>query len=292
MSTGIRTLQRTLRPKWFWADVRKQTNGMLSRKVYQRLSEAAAAAPAGDMIDIGPAQGGSAIAMTLGRATSGRSGVVHSIDRFSGSGALASRTDIDANAERCRANIAALGAPERSHVHVGSPDEIAPQLPSGPLAGLFIDADGALDRDFSLFFDRLTDGAPVILDDFENKINQNAHEKYLRWSDAEISTMLSNTSTARLAEHVPLGKHYTVYRFGMFFIENGFISKGKTIGNTLFAEKLPRAPSVATPEIAGALADIRLRIESEYYLIRGHWHGGPRYDLTPRAATSAKQPQV
>jgi predicted O-methyltransferase YrrM len=121
---------------------------MLHRRTYAAIYLAARSAPADDFVEIGPAQGRTTIALTLGRRDSGLAGKVYSIDRFAGSAALVDRNDRAVNVETLKRNVADLGHPSRSVVLVGRPEEVADQVDSNELAGILIDADGAIDRDF------------------------------------------------------------------------------------------------------------------------------------------------
>jgi predicted O-methyltransferase YrrM len=248
-----------------WQGVRVRTKGMLHRRVYAAIYLAARSAPAGDFVDIGPAQGGTTIALTLGRRDSGLTGKVYSIDRFAGSAALVDRQNQAVNLETLKRNVADLGDPGRSVILVGRPEEVAAQVDSDKLAGIVIDADGAIDRDFSLFFDRLVSRAAVIIDDYEDLINKRATDGYLVWDDERLSQHLQQKGEASLLNYCPLGKHYTTFRLVNFFIDHGFIAVRRLVNNTLFAEKRPEAPSVNSDEVRAAMLRIREEILARFY---------------------------
>jgi hypothetical protein len=93
-----------------WQEVRAKMKGMINRHVYAAIYLAARSAPTGDFGDIGPAQGGTTIALTLGHRDSGLAGKVYSNDRFAGSAALLDRRDQAVNVEILKRNVADLGA--------------------------------------------------------------------------------------------------------------------------------------------------------------------------------------
>jgi predicted O-methyltransferase YrrM len=248
-----------------WQGVRARTKGMLHRRVYAAIYLAARSAPAGDFVDIGPAQGGTTIALTLGRRDSGLAGKVYSIDRFAGSAALVDRHAQAVNVETLKRNVANLGDPSRSAILVGRPEQVAAQVDSDGLAGIVIDADGAIDRDFSLFFDHLVSGAAVIIDDYEDRINKRAIDGYLVWDDERLSRHLQQKGEASLLNYCPLGKDYTTFRLVNFFIERGFIVVRQLVNTTLFAEKRPDAPSVDSDEVRAAMLRIREEILTRFY---------------------------
>jgi predicted O-methyltransferase YrrM len=248
-----------------WQRVRDKTKGMLNRRVYAAIYVAARSAPAGDFVDIGPAQGGTTIALTLGRRDSGLAGKVYSIDRFAGSAALLDRHHQGVNVEALKRNVADLGDSSRSVILVGRPEEVAAQVDSDGLAGIVIDADGAIDRDFFLFFDRLVSGAAVIIDDYENRINKRATDGYLVWDDERLSQHVQQKGEASLLNYCPLGKDYTTFRLVNFFIERGFIVVRKLVNTTLFAEKCRDAPSVNSDDVRSAMLCIREEILTRFY---------------------------
>jgi len=136
-----------------------------------------------------------------------------------------------------------------------------------PLSLLFIDADGAIDRDFRLFYNRLLDNAPIIIDDCKNIINRHARENYLKWTTPEeIDEYVKSKGAKNFVDLCPLGKEYTTFRFINYFMARGLLLQEKMIGATFFGRK--SAGALFDPEIDGkALFQIRREIEKEYYLL-------------------------
>lgn len=254
-----------MRPIELFAEIRHRTNGYLQPKVYRTYYEHALRAPAGSVIDIGPAQGGTTISLGLGRIDAGRLSGFYSIDAFRGSAALASKTDQELNVATLRANVEAYlpaGAVTILRAFEDRPELAIPA--SEPVALLSIDADGALDRDFANYFDRIVSDGIVILDDYEPKVS----EKYLRYDDDALRRYLLARKADDVAAVTPLGKHYTVYRFVNHFAEKGLIVIEHVERNTVFCRKPPYAPRFRDGTGPDELARIRAEIAEEFWRIR------------------------
>ena len=250
--------------------IRRETHGYLAAEVYLTLYRTALTAPDGMMIDIGPAQGGSTICIGLGLRDSGREGPVYTIERFRNSGALRSWDNQDLNVQVLRDNLARHDLSEQIVVLVGGVEEVYDQVPTErPVGLLFIDADGALDRDFRLFFNRLADGAAIIVDDYHDVINRHARETYLKWtSRQEMARYVANKGAERFRDLCPLGKEYTTFRFLNHFLAEGLIERVDQIEKTVFARKAKGARFDPVRH-GGQLAEIRDAIEATYYEMRG-----------------------
>lgn len=252
--------------------IKKITNGWLLPETYKAIYDCALTAQEGVMLDIGPAQGGSSISLGLGIRDSGKSKLskVFSIEKGTGSSALQSRNDENLNTITLRRNIDKYGLSDRTVVLIGDVKDVHKQVDeTQPISLMFIDADGALDRDFKLFYNRLLPGAPIILDDYVDSINKRAREVYLKWSSqSELDTYVKQKGLEKFLDLYPLGKEYTVYRFVNYFLDKGLLKKDKVIGGTFtfFGHKPQNA--VFDPEIHGReLLTIRQEILNRYYEI-------------------------
>lgn len=250
--------------------IREETQGYLAPQVYLALYRTALAAPEGAMIDIGPAQGGSTICLGLGLRESSKHGPIFTIERFVQSGALQSWDDQALNVQVLRDNLARHDLAACTEVLVGGVEEVHSQIPVDlPLGLLFIDADGALDRDFGIFFNRLAEGAPIVIDDYKDVINRHARETYLKWATRqEMERYVTSKGAVRFRDLCPLGKEYTTHRFVDHFLAEGLIERVALIGSTFFARKAKGAHF--DPDRHGRqLAGIRDAIEATYYEMRG-----------------------
>lgn len=219
------------------------------------------------MLDIGPAQGGSSISIGLGVRDSGkRATKVYSIEKGVGSQALKYSNDKGQNKNVLLENIKQYNLEKYSQILLGDVNEVHNQVDkSRPISLMFIDADGALDRDFSFFFNQMVDGAPVIIDDFANEFNDFARRKYLKWTTRqEMDNYVSQKGARAFVDLCPLGKEYTTYRFICYFMEIGLIERYKVIDSTFFGYKSTGA-RFSEPVHGSALRNIRKSILDEYY---------------------------
>lgn len=211
--------------------IRAETNGYLSWDAYAAIYEAARTAPAGSVIDIGPAQGGSTVCLGLGRRDGGHAVRIYSLDMFRGSAALDSKTDTAHNVAVLRRNVARYGLADAVRViAVGDEDPRTVIDPSERIAVLFIDADGALDRDFGLYYRQLVPGARIVIDDYQDVINRHARERYLHFTPEEESRYVRAKGAGSLRELVPLGKEYTTFRFANALHDAGLLAIDRRVG--------------------------------------------------------------
>ena len=245
-------------------EIKKITNGYLDTTVYQEIYNSALQASNGVVIDIGPAQGGSSICFAMAASENKEIKKIYSIDRFKGSNALIDYYSIENNIKQLYINLKKYNLQDYVKTIVVGVDDIKKSIENEPIAILFIDADGAIDRDFELYYNQIREEGLIIIDDYEEKINIQASTRYLKWrSDKEINAFLKNENISNLKMFTPLGKHYTTYKFTKYFIENNYVEVIKIIDNTLFAKKTLNAPTFnnSTKEI---MSQIRDKIECDY----------------------------
>ncbi|MEO0643926.1 MAG: hypothetical protein AAFY47_11010, partial [Pseudomonadota bacterium] len=73
---------------------------------------------------------------------------------------------VDENTRIIRANFDHFGVADRIELTIGDVEDCAKVVPHDqPIGLLCLDADGAIDRDFALFYDQVRAGAPVVIDD-------------------------------------------------------------------------------------------------------------------------------
>lgn len=202
--------------------LKRYTNGMLSAEAYAGIYAAAQKTKKGDVLDIGTAHGAAAITAALGLPQ----GKVITIDKIKG-GSRDQYGDINANVSIILENFAKFGVAGKISFRLGDTQTISPLLPIDLKIGmLIIDADGAIDRDFKLFYDRVLPGAYIIIDDYQ----PNFVRVYDR-GGGRISIDQKRRLTALLA-------HY--------FEEKGFVERADVIGETYFGRKPLDNPSIKT----------------------------------------------
>ncbi len=141
--------------------IKLQARGMLDPEVYAEISRAAARAK-GDILEVGTAHGAATVALALGAPEGTR---IHTIDKLTG-GSRSHFGGIEENLAAVQSVLKSFGVEERVEVHVGTSDAVHGQTGSGRLGLLLLDADGCIDREMGLFYNRLAPGSPIVIDDF------------------------------------------------------------------------------------------------------------------------------
>lgn len=149
-------------------EVKKACNGMLPTEVYSMIYEAACSAHETLFVEVGTAHAAGTVSLAMGLRDSGRNGKVYTFEKIVG-GSREAFGGMDENIEIIKRNLKAFGVDELVHLTIGDVAETAGVVPDDISIGLLcLDADGAIDRDFGLFFDRLAAGAPIIIDDLRD----------------------------------------------------------------------------------------------------------------------------
>ena len=149
-------------------NIKKKANGMLSIDVYREMYHIAKEAPQDTIIlEIGTAHGAGTISLALGALNKNK---VVSIDKITG-GSRDKFGTLEENKSIINNNFKFFGVEKIINFYVGTSTEIAPKLTEKlKLSVLVIDADGAIDRDFELFYNKLLPGSTVIIDDYSNYV--------------------------------------------------------------------------------------------------------------------------
>jgi len=257
-----------MRPISEFERIKSVTNGYLAPETYQAIYEAALTAPAGDVLDIGPAQGGSTISLGLGRRDAGQAGVIYSVDRFTGSAALADKHDVNANVEAFRSNISEFDLLDTVQVILADTSDDRHIGKDVDLAAMFVDADGALDRDFRNYYDNLVPGAEIILDDYADKVNSRGR-RMIQLSSEELESYRVAKGEQHLRRTNLLGKPLTVFRLSNVMFDNKLLIKNKIVGQTIFARVPRRKPAQSAIRLAFDHFDsVRAEIEQQFYAMR------------------------
>jgi predicted O-methyltransferase YrrM len=244
-------------------EVKYLTSAQVSAKVLKAIYEASLSVSRGIYVEIGPAQGGSTLAIAFGRHSAGRTEMLYTADVFTESAALMS-TDVRANVAVLQSNLAEFGMGDHVRIIVVPQEDVATTVPVDAEIGLFfVDADGALDRDFAQFYDRILPDGHIILDDYENKIS----DKYLGYPDDKLRKYVRSKHADDIADLNPVGKHYTVYRFVQVLIELGLMKEIQTVANTAFFRKIGNR-TYAESGAPEALAETRAGIAREFFARR------------------------
>ena len=203
--------------------LKKKANGMLPAEVYRAIYETALRVESGDIVEIGTAHGAATIALAKGLIQSPAHGRVHTVDKIKG-GSRDAFGDLQKNIAIIQDNFNAFNVAQDIDFHVGSSLEVALEFPSGMHIGLLmLDADGAIDRDLKLFYDRVLPGAPIIIDDYQpNFVRFYSEGKTIRMDQ-------KRRLTALLLD---------------YFVLKGYLKTETIIGETWFGTKPMGAPPI------------------------------------------------
>lgn len=251
-----------------FSKIKYKTSGYLAPNVYHYMYQYAYDAPNGDIIDIGPAQGGTTISLALGLKESGKKATVYSIEKGINSNALANINDQFLNEKILRKNIGLFNVNQYANVIINSSDRAFDNTTPQPkkLSVLSIDADGALDRDFHLFYNLIVPNGRIILDDYADIINRHG-KRYIDTDYEKLEEILQEKGVKTLAEITPLGKEYTTYRFVNYIMKEGLVKMDKVIGSTFFGEKPETAPQFHEKHLRD-MKKIRAQIEKDFWSLR------------------------
>lgn len=200
----------------------KNANGMLPLAVYEELYQLAGVVCGGQFVEIGTAHGAATIALALGAKGRTPATTIYTIDRLGGK--FSSRSKFGSvldNEGIVRRNFRDAGVEEMTRLFVGTSDEFAAS-DSCPdrINLLLIDADGRIDRDLMHFYQRLSPGAPVVIDDVDSSVQLAVNHEGVSYID------LKHRITSLLLDS---------------YENAGFLRVRKRVINTAFCERGERA---------------------------------------------------
>lgn len=197
-------------------------NGMMPEMVYRRIYKVSRQIEPPHVVEVGTGHGAATVAMARGMLEGAKATPkVISFEKILG-GSRERYGSVEENRRKIREVLRHFDVEEVCKVHIGDVAAIADRVPARlKLGGLVLDADGAIDRDFSLFYDQLVAGGHIIIDDCVPKVKI----KRTGWRTAKID--LKHTLTASLLNT---------------FVEYGLVSNVTTIGETCFARKTSDSP--------------------------------------------------
>jgi predicted O-methyltransferase YrrM len=178
-----------------FAEIRRRCDGMMSAEVYERVYDAALAAPGEVFVEVGTAHGAATVCLALALRDSGRGGRVYSFDRF-GKGGRAAYAN-GRNLEIARESLAAFGVADMVGIVPGDIAKAEVPVSIDGAGLLMLDCDGRIDRDFAAFYDRLRPGATIIIDDCADRVRATRRKGRLRIDQKHRLTFLLTSSAAK-----------------------------------------------------------------------------------------------
>jgi hypothetical protein len=159
--------------------LQQETDGLIAPAVYERLHDEVAKLPDMDIIEVGGAGGTASIAMAWALKEGKKKSHLIVIEKCEG-GTRTQYGGKQENLNRIQRNLQQFGAapfckifPEYLTFENG--DQVLQMIGTPQIAGLVIDADGLLHRDFHFFWPRLMDGGLIVVDDYEENRDAKHH---------------------------------------------------------------------------------------------------------------------
>lgn len=191
-------------------------DGMLSPAVYERIYRTARRG--GIIVEVGTALGAGTAALALGLKDSHRPGRVYSFDPMAGGPRQKHISGAARRTHHVRSNLAHFGVDHLVELVAATlPDGLNALPADEPVSVLMLDADGRIDRDLLALEGRIEPGAPIIIDDYADKV------RIRRGNASQL--------------HVD-GKMRLTYLLVNRLIEKRYLGAGDVVGNTWFGEKL------------------------------------------------------
>jgi predicted O-methyltransferase YrrM len=147
--------------------IKRQANGLLGAGVYHSLMELARLAKPRTIVEIGTAHGAATIALALGARAGGCPCHIYTVDPFAGFSSRVKYGTVTDNLRIVREAFSHFGVSDCITVVVGTSADVFAHLPAHALDLVVIDADGRIDRDLAVLFDRMSEGANIVIDDVD-----------------------------------------------------------------------------------------------------------------------------
>ena len=204
-------------------EVKEKAGGMLPLPVYRALYEAAKACGGGTIVEIGTAQGAATIVLALGARAGGARFRIHTADPFDRGTRLAVGS-VAENVELVRRGFDGFGVAEDIALTVGEAAGLVGEADPRDIALLLLDADGRIDRDLALLFDRLAPSARIVIDDVDDRLY--VHDAGGAWVIDQ--------------------KHRLTHLLCEAFVRIGLLVPKARIGRTGFYRKGPETPQAGS----------------------------------------------
>jgi len=148
------------------------SSDLLRPPVYRRYYEVARDLPDYPVVEVGAASGASSIALAWGMQDSNKTSSLIVVEKCEG-GSRMDYGDYSDNYDIIVQNFHKFNVQDRIKLYphyltFENGHEVQALIDSDHIAALVHDADGRVDRDFALFYDKLVDGGRIIIDDYAN----------------------------------------------------------------------------------------------------------------------------
>lgn len=200
--------------------LKRSAGGMLPSATYYSFYKAVQPLPDLDIVEVGGASGASSIALALGMHESEKLSNLVVVEKCEG-GSRLPHGGYEDNYARIVQNLKSYQMWERvrlfpHYLTFENGAEVQALVKTPQIAGLIHDADGRVDRDFHLFWERLVPNGLIIIDDCEDKPEYR-----------EISPRYPDGGTKKI----------TTFRLVELFLQWGLLKIDKIERGTVFAHK-------------------------------------------------------
>ena len=245
-------------------DIKEVTHGYLDKSIYERIYKYAKENDKdGIVLEIGPGQGASTICFAMAMQENKHILKIVSIDKFYGSAALKYVDNIEENINVIKNNIDYFNL--TPYIEFIPFDKVKEDC-SDNISLLFIDADGAIDRDFRRYFNNITSEGIIIIDDYEKGLNLQARTRFLKMHTIKsVNSFLYHNNIKKIEEYSFLGKQYLTYSIVNYLVDRGFIEIVENLNGTIFCKKKDNA-SIYSIDNEIEIYQLRKK-QSELYLI-------------------------
>lgn len=194
-----------------FTEIRKTCKGQLRPNVYREIYETTLAAPAGDVLEIGTAHGAATVVIARAMRDSGRGNRVYTVGKPGVGSHIGDPKALQTRFER-------YGVDGLTTAIIAEASEAIGNLPADIAIGLLmLDADGRIDRDFDSFFNKVVRGAPIIIDDYEDRVSMKLGRR-----GRALGIGLKSRLTFALAN---------------YFRDCGYLEDFRVVNQTLFCRK-------------------------------------------------------
>lgn len=167
---GVQRRLRILMHGRFYV-LQQETDGLLSPAQYERIYEEVKPAPDMDWVEIGGAAGTASVAVCWALKERRKQGRLVIVEKCEG-GSRASYGGKTENLARLERNLIRYGVADFTrlfphYMTFQNGAEVVKLVQTRQIAGLLIDADGWLHRDFYFLWERLVPGGTIIVDDYQ-----------------------------------------------------------------------------------------------------------------------------
>jgi len=202
------------------ARIKRDANGMLRVETYAKLYQEVYELPDMDILEVGGASGAGSIVIAKAMVDSKKKSHLVVVEKCSG-GSRETFGSYDDNLQVIKKNFVHFGVADQirlfpEELRFDNADQVKELIKSNQIAALIHDADGRLDRDIHLFYDRLMPGGLVVVDDYMEKYDFSEVSKSLPFGGA---------------------KSLVTFRLMSYFIGLGYIQNISTVGATAFGAK-------------------------------------------------------